>query len=709
MKKIMIVLVLILNTMAFSVKLSDNEMAWIEKNRDTKIDINFILPRDIFMYVDENEEIQGVYRDFFERIKRDTNLKFNMVNFRRENLEESIKKEDYLAIYLKLAKNSDREEKFYFHPMENTFGVILIKAKNSELKGENDISQKRVGIISRTSEERKFITHYGNENYVNIEVKDMKEGFRMIDTGEIDYFLGKTEYINSSKYSFDILSNVARLEYSMAIPKEYHELNSIIEKYVRNFRNEVVSKSIRENRVKYYKGIIKNNPDYFKIKERYSSIKILLQKERYLMPLYYEKKGEFQGYIPDQYRVLSEILDIPVEFIRLTDEENIPEYHVRAFSTLQSPNHKQLYPFYEMTNMILGKTDSDFITDLSELKKYKVGAKELLSIPKAIKGMTETIDSYDTAIEGILNGTYDYVIGDFKILSMIVSNKYLRDELKFVGHIPKIYSIHPEVPLENEELINIMEIVFKPHSGEGYILKKNMDNLVYLNPNHQKYGTIFLLNIFIMGILLYFFLYNRKENQKKDYMMNSLIESFEMANNYNDEDTGMHITRVNAYAKVLAEKYGGTRKFINEVGKYSSLHDVGKIGIPDAILKKPGKLTEEEMDVMKTHVDIGYELIKKMKLGILAENIVRYHHEKWDGSGYNSKLKGELIPLEARIVALADVYDALRQKRSYKEEFTHEKAVQIIKEESGKSFDPTLVKLFLSNNNIFEDIFNKSQ
>lgn len=126
-------------------------------------------------------------------------------------------------------------------------------------------------------------------------------------------------------------------------------------------------------------------------------------------------------------------------------------------------------------------------------------------------------------------------------------------------------------------------------------------------------------------------------------------------------------------------------------------------------MKKPSKLTKEEFKKIKEHVNIGYDLVKKLKLGNVAENIVRYHHEKWDGTGYPCGLKGEEIPLEARIVALVDVYDALRQKKFHREGLSHKDALEVIKNEKGKSFDPELVDIFVDNNKEFEKIYEENK
>ncbi len=120
---------------------------------------------------------------------------------------------------------------------------------------------------------------------------------------------------------------------------------------------------------------------------------------------------------------------------------------------------------------------------------------------------------------------------------------------------------------------------------------------------------------------------------------------------------------------------------------YASLHDVGKVGLPDSLLKKPGKYTPEEFIAMQEHVVIGGRMLESDEIDPMARNVALYHHEKWNSSGYVHQLAGEAIPLEARIVTIADVYDALTSKRVYKEAFTDEKADRIIREESGKHFD----------------------
>lgn len=195
-----------------------------------------------------------------------------------------------------------------------------------------------------------------------------------------------------------------------------------------------------------------------------------------------------------------------------------------------------------------------------------------------------------------------------------------------------------------------------------------------------------------------------KELESLNFVMISTLEN---VNSYNDTDTGEHIKRVCCYSKALAESIDLSKNKIEQIFRYASLHDVGKVGIPDEILKKKGKLTVEEYEIMKNHCDIGYKIIDYPEMPEIAKNIVLYHHERWNGKGYPKGLKESEIPIEARIVSIADVYDALRSKRPYKEPYSEEKSYEIITSSMGERFDPELVDKFKHIRGIFNDIFKK--
>ena len=208
----------------------------------------------------------------------------------------------------------------------------------------------------------------------------------------------------------------------------------------------------------------------------------------------------------------------------------------------------------------------------------------------------------------------------------------------------------------------------------------------------------------------------RKEVEEKTKeiknLQHSVIVSFANMIEERDGITGLHIKHTSAYVGIVAralqkkEEYREqlSDTYVTILTEAAPLHDIGKIAMPDAILMKPGKLTEEEIAVIKTHAERGAKIIEEILNEVgdsdylkTARDMARCHHEKWDGSGYPNALKGEEIPLCARIMAVADVYDALRSKRSYKDEFPLEKAKTIIQEGAGTHFDPEVAEVFLEN------------
>ncbi|OGR14320.1 MAG: two-component system response regulator [Desulfobacterales bacterium RIFOXYA12_FULL_46_15] len=168
------------------------------------------------------------------------------------------------------------------------------------------------------------------------------------------------------------------------------------------------------------------------------------------------------------------------------------------------------------------------------------------------------------------------------------------------------------------------------------------------------------------------------------------------AGHYNDDDTGCHIWRIGGYAAAIARASGWSVDKASELELSAAMHDTGKIGIPDSVLKKPGKLTKKEWDIMKTHTTIGYDILSKSDTPFfrMSAEIALSHHEKWNGSGYPHGLKGENIPEAARIVAICDVFDALTMKRVYKPAWPIKDSFAEIEKNAGTHFDPVLTEYF---------------
>ncbi len=185
-----------------------------------------------------------------------------------------------------------------------------------------------------------------------------------------------------------------------------------------------------------------------------------------------------------------------------------------------------------------------------------------------------------------------------------------------------------------------------------------------------------------------------EKNQKIEKLTFAMVSALENANYYNDEDTGNHIRRISLYSELIAARAGMDEDFIKRIKLYSSLHDIGKVGIRKELLTKPSKLDPAEFDEVKRHVLIGSKMLSNEEIDPMARNIACYHHERWDGGGYMNGLKGADIPAEARIVAICDVFDALINERVYKPAFPMDKSLDILAQGKGTQFDPVLLDVF---------------
>ncbi|KJR42447.1 response regulator receiver modulated metal dependent phosphohydrolase [Candidatus Magnetoovum chiemensis] len=259
----------------------------------------------------------------------------------------------------------------------------------------------------------------------------------------------------------------------------------------------------------------------------------------------------------------------------------------------------------------------------------------------------------------------------------------------------------------------IWSILFKYDAGIELVLKSEITK-------HLIITWIIISFLFILTIGVGYV--NRMSYYFQRHSQRAMLASLAGLAEFRDPETGRHLDRTKRYTIILAKnlsvkkKYKNliTKEFMENLSDAAPLHDIGKVGIPDSILLKPGKLTEDEFYQMKKHPIIGKQVIKnaierfnlKDPLFFVACNICSYHHEKYNGSGYIEGLKAEEIPLEARIFALCDVYDALRARRPYKEEMTHEKARNIILADSGKHFDPDVVEAFKECEDAFQEIHN---
>jgi PAS domain S-box-containing protein len=282
-----------------------------------------------------------------------------------------------------------------------------------------------------------------------------------------------------------------------------------------------------------------------------------------------------------------------------------------------------------------------------------------------------------------------------------------------IGQNPKILSSGKEAYLnlgyaekEYEDLFSDMwTSITDPDIGtwEGTVINRNKDgNIMWIN---LKTNAIIEDGKIVNYISLPIDITNSvaSTNHAKHDLYQAIASLAEMR----DNETGAHMRRVGIYSKLIAKELGFRQKLCDDIEIFAPMHDLGKVGIPDSILLAERNLTEEEFEIMKNHAVFGYNIASKTPDMSMVAQVAYGHHEKYDGTGYPQSLKGEDIPIVARIVALVDVYDALRSKRPYKEEWSHKDAMAYIVKSRGSHFDPKIVDIFVELNEAFNDVYNE--
>jgi PAS domain S-box-containing protein len=333
-------------------------------------------------------------------------------------------------------------------------------------------------------------------------------------------------------------------------------------------------------------------------------------------------------------------------------------------------------------------------TDITTQEAYKEILKKDLNQAnnniEYLKQYEKAIDQFVAVIKTDKNNHITYINENFSKLSGYTEKELIGKDcsvLRSQRQMDKAVCETISTQLQKSETVSIL---FENQTKD----KKTyfVDTKIY--PLQNNNGKIIEHLHLMYNVTEIIKIHEELEATQKDiiYRMGEIGES-------RSQETGNHVKRVAEYSKLLALLADVSEEEANFLYAASPMHDIGKVAIPDTILKKPGRLTPDEFEIMKTHSEIGYQVLKGSSRSILktAATVAHTHHEKWDGSGYPEGLKGKDIHIFGRITAIADVFDALGSDRVYKKAWELEKILTLFKEEKGKHFDPMLIELFLAN------------
>lgn len=635
---------------------------------------------------------EGVYSDLLKEI--DKNIKYSF------NFEE--KPEILLRV-----TNTEKYPDYKFISTPINYRVMVLVNKYGKIRNVSDLMGLRIGYIANSRGLEEFKDRFSYLKYDRVKIENEDIALEKLENREIDALIIE-DYIERNSFESDvrILEDTLYRE-KIGIRKDCENLYKAVENNVKEKSEDDLIELLKSNRVKYYKYLLKDTPNYIAVKEKYKKIKVRVPKDKYLLPLYYTINDKYHGLMIDILKEIEDILEIPIE-ITTKDGDIIS-------MMINNRENKKKYimskPYYQNKLGIANRKFDSFTVGFSDLDNSKIimlnsasSLKEFFS--KVIKNSEIIlVPSMEEGFKKVISGEGEYFISFSSFLESGITNRFLDKKLKLAGTLNDTFAISLGIKKENKELGQVINTIMRGFAIDKTVLDSKANNNILVAKNYKLIAQIVIPLIIFMIILIIVLLKSEKNRRKAEKLSCILVEAFESINQLDQEEAGDHAKRFALYSVLIAKKLGLDSKKVQEIEKFSPLHDIGKVVIPNEVLNKPGKLTSEEFEQVKKHSIIGYQLIQNIGLGKTAENIAKYHHEKWNGTGYPLGLKGEEIPIEARIASIVDIYDNLRQDKAYRDGMTHEKAIEIIKNESGISFDPKLVEIFIAENDSFKKIY----
>ncbi|MBN2852278.1 MAG: transporter substrate-binding domain-containing protein [Clostridia bacterium] len=636
-------------------KLSDNEIQWLNENKGNTFTLVTEFSDNYKYYINLDGKINGAVVDFKDFLESQLNIKIEIVPFDNiTKLVNSMITAPY-DIYYGPIQNEERTEYLNFIPptLFNSYKLVTFDKNISNLY---DIRNMSVGFIKNdfiVKEMQNKITNMLsksetddvlNINMVYYETRDELENALL--NGEVQVII--EALITDLKIS--LAARIIELdEYELGIntisvSKDYPMLMSIIEKLMNTSKYDFESvndKNIKEfNTNTFMKNLSEDELSWIR-----TNHVIYYSFPDEIAPLHYTtKKGE-QGVIIDYLSKMAEILNLTLV---KTDQPNA-DNHINLMNIHNQNGSEYGYtlPYLPFSISIIGNRPSDNISSLHELENNTVALyKDDPFIPYLEKYYSKVdillCDSVIEAFKSVSKHKADYTLNNKYTVEYYLAETSLKG-LYYSGYLYDDFGYI--ITSDNEELNDILS---------KYVIYNNLkDEIPNINVVTKSWNWLVIISIALPLLLIVFIFlglyFNLKRettkrikveeqkniiDEKFEKILLSIIESLERATSYSDFETGQHTRRISQYCHFLAEQLGYSEHDVTEISNYSQLHDIGKIGISEAILKKPGKLTKDEYEEIKKHVKIGYDMIKPLDLGEIAENIIMYHHERWDGLGY---------------------------------------------------------------------------
>lgn len=585
----------------------------------------------------------------------------------------------------------------------------------------NDLNNTRV-IFRRSDQTQELVRRvYPTLQFQQIiEVESSNEALQILRSGGADFYINEDREIGGPQYYYTISRpfNSLRITSSFGISPELISMRNNINQLINEWQQNGKLQALEQQSQRDYLRHKLNITDAEKAWLAENSLTLLLPKNENFAPIIWKDEQGYHGSAIAMIEDLRELLNINVNvqfvdsyLIRMQNEE----WPIHLADIIDVRNGAQMEGLVGTLvngyNAYYNKIGQPFILDEEQVRHQRVGvirgsfAAYYLRQRFGSEVNIVSRASIDELLDSIDNNQIDFILGDLTSLEQALRGSDLfRGALKVAGLTHSSYQIgtwinvdHPlHALLAQVHLISNYRYQLTPPTRLAPTMSLSKNALQIISA-----GLLALL-IFILSMMLMMW----RHMNKNRAINRSIVEAMEKINHVHDDETGCHIRRVAAYCSLLAANLKLPQKNIRAIETYASLHDIGKIAVPEHILRKKDKLTEDEFKLIQQHTTKGWRIVQGLVLGSVAENLIHYHHEKWDGSGYPEGLAGEAIPLEARILAIADVYDALRQKRVYKPSFSHEKACEIIINSAGSHFDPALVEVFRELHLQFKAIYD---